>query len=158
MSLSDTRYVNGARKLGVRIRTIRDALNLPVLTGEIERLLLARTLRRFDRQLDPNENKWAPLKEDSLRRREQKGRPLLVQTGDMRRAIQIIRGSAEGAIYTNTGASIRIGISDPDQVDKARTHQRGYKTIPARKFLGIGRNDVKAVDGLLRRAAENAGL
>lgn len=158
-SPADTRYVRGAEKLGKRIATIRAVLSVPALVQEANQLLLRRTLRRFDQQVDPDNRPWTPLAESTLARRGRaggsKGSPILVQSGELRRSIKIIKGGA-GTIYTNTGAEGRIGVEGSESlVGKARAHQRGTKNIPVRRFLGIGRPDVKAVDGLLRRKAES---
>ena len=162
MAAKDSPYVSGAAKLSKRIATIRAALAVPVLTKEIGELLLRRTLDRFEREVDPNYTPWRPLASSTLARRKRAGgvpgAKILQQTGAMKKSIKIIRGDNTGTIYTNTGAGVRIGIEDEEQVPKARAHQRGTPRIPVRKFLGIGSRDVNAVDGLLRRAASKAGL
>jgi len=56
-------------------------------------------------------------------------------------------------MFTNTGAGIRIGITDPDIATYGVVQNRGNGRVPARRFLGIGRLDVKAVDSKLRRIA-----
>ena len=156
-TLQDTRYVRGAEKLGKRIATIRAALSVPVIAREANELLLRRTLARFDREVDPDGKPWPALASETLARRNRAngypGKPKLVQTGELRASIKLLRGG-EGSVYTNTGAGGRIGIEgDENLVGKARAHQRGYGNIPVRRFLGIGRNDVTAVDGLMRRIA-----
>lgn len=78
---------------------------------------------------------------------------MLVRTGKLRASIRMIRGGA-GAMYTNTGAGFRIGIQDPEVAEYARYQQNGVPgRIPARRLIGIGRLDVKAVDSLMRRRA-----
>lgn len=156
MALADTQFVRGAARLGQRIATIRAAYNLPKLTDEIGNLLLKRTLQRFDREVDPDGNHWRPLAVTTLARRVAEGYgegPILQRTRQLRNSITLIRGAATGMVYTNTGASVRIGVADEDQVDKARAHQYGTMHMPRRRFLGIGRLDIKAVDTLLRRKA-----
>lgn len=151
--VEDTKYVRGAQKLSKRIATIRASIQLPLLVDDITALLLSRTLRRFDREVDPNEKPWAPLQPQSIARKRRAGygdRKLLVQTGNLRSAIKAIRGGT-GTISTNTGAGSRIGIEDPKVVKYARLHNQGRGGMPLRKFLGIGADDVKAVDGLMRR-------
>lgn len=160
MSVTDTEYVRGAARLAQRIRTLRAALSLPVLENEIGQLLLRRTLQRFDNEVDPDGRPWAPLSTETLRRRKRKGgkqgKKILVQTGAMRAAIRRIRGSASGLIAVNTGAGFRIGVADKEQTGKAAAHQFGTAGIPVRRFLGIGRLDVKSVDSFLRRRADTA--
>lgn len=146
----DTSYVRGAARLSQRISTISAALNLPVLTESVASLLLARTLRRFDQQVDPDGRPWEPHAESTKRQRGSNA-TILNRTGAMRGAITRIRGNAAGTVYAITGAGARIGIDDPRQVPKGTYHQYGTRHIPQRRFLGIGRLDVKAVDSLLRR-------
>lgn len=161
--VSDTRYVRGAERLGRRIATIRGNLNLPAMVDEIGNLLLKRTMNRFDREVDPDGIPWLPLKETTILRRRQMGlgpHPKLVRTSDMRGAIKLIKGGIQGAVFANTGAGVRIGIDDEEIAKYGRVQNRGSEDgrIPARRFLGIGRLDVKAVDSLLRRKADQLGL
>lgn len=162
MVMQDTKYVSGARKLGRRIQTIRKNLSLPALIPEIGDLLYKRTMDRFRREVDPNENPWAPLAESTLARKEAEGfgdEQKLVRKGYLRDAIQIIRGGIADATFVNTGAGLRIGITDPGVAEYAKVQRRGIPgRMPAREFLGIGRLDVKAVDSLLRRRAKQAGF
>lgn len=156
MPSSDTRFVHGAQRLGQRIATIRANLRLPSMVAEISELLLKRTLQRFDSERDPERRRWSPLTTYTLVRRLAEGYPegpILRRSGELRGAIHIIRGSAAGSVYTNTGAQSRIGIDDPSIVPYAAAHQNGAPGLPKRRFLGISRLDVKAVDSLLRRKA-----
>ncbi len=151
----DTRYVRGGQKLAQRLATIRAAIGLPALTQEIGNLLLRRTLERFDREVDPDGVKWVELSEDTIvakRRLGYGGTGKLKRDLRLRQSIHLIRGGS-GSIFTNTGAGVRIGIDDPEVVNYAAALNRGSKTIPARRFLGIGRNDVTSVDSLMRRKA-----
>lgn len=156
MPLRDTRYVHGAERLGRRMATITAALSLPVLTREVGELLLKRTLIRFKEEVDPDNVPWKPLAATTMLRRRNipgigEAHPILVRSTRLRGAIRVLRGQAAGAVYTNTGAGVRIGVDDPDLVARARAHQQGNARVPQRRFLGIGRLDVKAVDSLLRR-------
>ena len=156
--MEDTKYVNGVKKLGQRVKTIRTALALPVMVNEITDLLLRRTLDRFDREIDPDYVPWEPLADSTLARRRRDGvksTKKLNRTGAMRGAIKRIRGAAAGLLVTNTGAGARIGVADPAQTKKAAAQQYGTRFIPQRKFLGIGSLDVKSVDSLLRRKAKS---
>lgn len=151
----DTNFVKGAAKLSARIATIRDSYSLPKFTAEITELLVNRTLRRFDRQVDPDEVPWPAMSEAgaaSKRRAGFGGRPLLRRTGKMRDSIRAIRGGV-GSIFTNTGAKVRIGIDDPNVAKYAAVHNKGIGRFPLRRFIGLGRLDIRAVDGLLRRKA-----
>jgi phage gpG-like protein len=153
----DTPYVRGAERLKLRLERIRASIDVQATTQDIGALLLRRTLERFDREVDPDNRKWAELSEETVMTRRRKGRSAnkkkLVETGAMRRAIKLIRGGL-GTIFTNTGAGVRIGIEDPEIAEYARAQQRGTDNIPARRFLGIGALDVKSVDAYMRRKAK----
>lgn len=164
--IKDNRYVRGAQRLGTRISRIKQVLSVAVVVELAGPYMKRRTLERFDREVDPDENPWKKHAPSTLRRRRSKpgtrmknGRPkILEDSGQMRNAIRAIRGRADGAVYTNTGAGVRIGITDPKQVPKAFVHQRGWEHVPQRRFLGVGRKDTDAISAMLRRAAERAGL
>lgn len=155
--MKDTKFVDGAEKLKRRIATITASLALPAMMNEIGELLLRRTLRRFDAEVDPDNQKWKPLASETLQRRKRsggyEGKKILVQTGEMRKAIDIIRGGA-GSVYTNTGAGVRIGIQDEEIAVRGRVHNSGLGGIPQRRFLGIGKTDIGSVDQFLRRRAD----
>lgn len=156
MVAKDTRFVRGAERLGRRINTIRTRLALPPMIEEIANLLLKRTRERFAKEIDPNYRPWADLAESTKLRRKNagyEGQQKLVRKGTMRDAIQIIRGGTLGTTFLSTGGGLRIGITDPDITKYARVQNQGNHHITARRFLGIGRLDVKAVDSLLRRKA-----
>lgn len=152
---ADTEFVGGADKLAARLRTIRANLNLPAFSTEIMLLLKKRTLDRFDKEVDPDGNPWKPLTEATLATKRRKGygdKGKLKRTLALRNAIRIIRGGS-GSIFTNTGAGGRIGVEDPKIATYGRYQNNGTRKIPARRFLGIGRLDIKAVDSLMRRKA-----
>lgn len=154
--IKDTPFVRGAQKLGRRIQTIRDNLKLPVMVDEITTLLLRRMLDRFDKEVDPQGNKWIPLAQSTLERKARGGwgnENILVRTHDMRNAIQRIRGGL-GSTFLNTGAGARIGIQNPAIAKYAKFHRKGTAIMPKRQFLGLNALDVKAVDSLLRRKAK----
>ena len=119
-------------------------------------MLLRRTLERFDREVDPDGTPWKPLAPATVIIKRRLGfghKGKLKRTEALRRSIRVIRGGL-GTVYTNTGAGFRIGVDDPKVVEYARVQNSGADRIPARRFLGIGRLDVKAVDSLLRRKAQ----
>ena len=152
--MADTPFVRGADKLLRRISTIRANLDLPDLMDEIAMLLLRRTLDRFDKEVDPDGKPWPDLSKETIRTKRRKGlgKRKLISKGEMRSAISVIRGGL-GSTFTNTGAGFRIGIQDDRIAKYARIQNRGNRHIPARRFLGIGSADIKAVDALLRRKA-----
>ena len=157
MSL-DNRFVHGADRLKQRIRTIRTNLGLPAMVEEIGNLLLKRTLERFEQGVDPDGNRWPELKPQTLERRRRggfAGEGVLQRTERLKHAIKLIKGGL-GTTFINTGAGVRIGIEDPEIAIYGRVQNKGDSShnIPARRFLGIGRLDVKAVDSLLRRKGQ----
>lgn len=156
----DTKYVSGVAALKRRIATIRETLQLPPMMDAIGDLMVKRTLTRFDAEVDASGRDWAPLSVSTLRKRARAGtgKKKLNETGAMRAAIKLIRGSAAGAVYTNTGAGFRIGISDPAQTLKGAVHNKGTDTVPQRRFLGVGSLDVKAVASLMHRRAKKLNL
>lgn len=162
----DTKFVQGADKLARRIRTIRERLDLPPMVEEISTLLWKRTLIRFDQEVDPDGQDWpdlAPSTEERKARAGQGGRKKLVQSGMLRASIQVIKGGA-GSTFINTGAGFRIGVDGNAKGERgpvavyAGVQNRGDRAhnLPARRFLGIGRLDVKAVDSFLRRKGQQA--
>jgi hypothetical protein len=158
MSL-DTRVVTGAERLKRRLSAIRTTLQLPALTNEIGLLLLRRMQDRYDREVDPEGERWVPLARKTVLDKQRLGvgsKGILKRTDELRHAIQIIRGSVAGTMFTNTGGGVRIGVSGPPKVvSRGRAHQRGVpqKHLPQRRFLGIGSLDVRSVDSMLRRKA-----
>lgn len=154
--MADTPFVKGVEKLQRRIATIRKSVALPELTSEIGGLLLIRTLRRFEAEVDPNQRPWVPLAkitEETKKRKGAGGRKILQQTGDLKHSIRLIRGGA-GTLFTNTGASVRIGVDNPKTLMRATAAQKGLGSNPQRRFFGLGALDIKAVDSLLRRKAK----
>jgi phage gpG-like protein len=152
----DNRYVRGADKLKRRIETIRQNLDIAGLEESIAVLLIDRTRRRFDREVDPSGVPWKDLEPATLKAKDRLNygkKKKLVRTGRLRDSIKIVRGGI-GATYTNTGAGIRIGVEDPDVVEYAKAHQQGLGAMPQRRMFGIGELDVKAVGSLLRRKAK----
>lgn len=85
------------------------------------------SLEAFDRAADPTTGAaWAPLKASTVKRRRGGGkgaRPLL-DTGLMRLSV--------------TGQTDGMAVIQGSNLPRARYHQRGTKTIPARPFLGFG--------------------
>jgi phage gpG-like protein len=149
----DTKFVRGASKLKETLNRIQAELSLPIMKEEIGQFILRRTLVSFDHEEDPDGSPWQPNATSTLRRKRV---GILNVTGTLRNSIQLIRGSNIGTLAVNTGAGIRIGISDPEQARIGRYQQFGTKNIPARRFLGIGAEDIKAVDNYLRRKGDKA--
>ncbi len=159
---NDSQFTDGAARLSRRIATITTKLALPVMVGRIGPLLLRRTLERFDREVTPDGQPWKALAEGTIKRRsylDLSGKKKLVREGTLRAAIKAIKGG-EGSFGINTGAGVRIGI-DASAVDEDGEPVSVYARIQnrernGRRFLGVGRLDIKAVDSLLRRAGDDA--
>lgn len=159
MSL-DTRYVRGAQRLRTRIETIKAGtpFALRAAMEEVGELLLKRTKDRFIREVDPDGIKWKELAPSTLRRKRYPPTILafrtkiLRSTGLLYDSINIVRTSKENFFSSATGAGVRIGITNPEAELRGRAQQNGIKKqrLPQRRFLGIGRLDVKAADSLLR--------
>ncbi len=155
----DSQFVDGAARLSRRIATITSRLALPILTVQIGDLLVRRTLERFDREVDPDGKPWKDLENSTLERKKRAGKggqKKLVRDKSLRNAIQRIRGG-EGSFGVNTGAGVRIGI-DSNAVDAEGEPISVYARIQnrERRFLGVGRLDVKSVDSFLRRQGDDA--
>lgn len=168
--MADTRQVQGATALAKKLRTIRANARTALLDGQIMRLLLRNNQERFRRQVDPDGKPWTPLSPitvESKRRKQRAGEALrgsasrvLVQTGALRGAIAILKGINPGGFGINTGAGGRIGIADPDIASYGAKHQTGLgRRLPRRRFLGVSKADIVAVDSLLKRAIiQKSGL
>lgn len=162
----DSRIVKGAATLGTRIRQMKALLVPAAMIPAIGQIIMQSTLRRFDDEVDPDGNAWPAHAEATLERRFRKpvarGDKLLVNQGDLRRAIAIVRGGA-GSAFSNTGAGLRIGIA-ANAVNAAgksiavyaRANNRGTRHAPARRFLGISVADVTDVDAFLQRRGDAA--
>src|SRR5471030_1248932 len=144
----DTKFLKGADKMAQRIRTIRANTGLPSMVEELGQFILRRTLESFDKEEDPDGRKWAPLSDITIRRRIREHfpgeTPILNRMGDLRKSIELIRGSAAGTLFSNTGVGVRIGITDPLLAKIGLFLNNGTNRIPARRFLGIGALDIKA--------------
>lgn len=158
MAKNDT-YVTGAAKIAARIRTIR-ASTAAVLTGErLPQLLLKRTKERFLKQVDPEGAKWKALSPATLEDKRKRGKrmAILQREGVLYDSIAIIsRNMTTLAVSTGAGFSIGVinsnnGEYGADPAVYGRTHQFGNAKVRQRRFLGVGKSDVKAVDNLLRR-------
>lgn len=102
------------------------------------RAILAESVRRcFATSTDPDGNAWAPLKWRT-------GKPLIL-TG-------YLLFSAEAAA-TDLAPSWNGLAVTMDRPFYGLFHQAGTKTIPARKFLGIGAADAKRIAEIVGKTA-----
>lgn len=153
----DNDSIRGADRLVTRLRTLREQYDISDMMDGVAKLLLERTLDRFDRQVAPDGEPWADLLPTTLarRRKDYSGKPPLVRTGKLRASIGAIKGGS-GSVFTNTGAGVRIGIQNPEIAAYAGVQTRGNRHVTARPFLGVSDLDVRAVDGFLRRRIAKA--
>ena len=146
--------VRGDRALLQRIATIQAGVGPLVSRERLGAFLVRRMQDRFDKEQDPDGNRWkarAPSSRGSHK--------ILNRTGTLRGAIGVLDGVG-GGFGSATGAGFRIGIRSTKVADGNRTvdpavygriHHQGNKHVPQRRILGISALDVKAVDSLLRR-------
>lgn len=153
------RVVTGDRKLIQRIRTIQEGLPSLVSRDRLGDFLLRRMQDRYSRRVDPDGVPWAD------RSAQTRGdHPLLEKHGTLRGSIGVLGGMGGSGFGVATGAGFRIGVrsrkftesskSSSRTVDPAvygRAMQLGLGGVPKRRFIGIGKLDIKAVDSLLRR-------
>lgn len=155
---SGKQFVHGDQKLLKRLATLRKGLPPLVSKERLGAFLIRRMQARFEQRVDPDQVPWkarSPATDGN--------HPLLERTGQMRKAIAVLGGANGGGLGVATGAGFKIGVKSINVIDgdgKAantavygRTHQLGTKRVPKRRFIGIGRLDVKAVDSLMRREA-----
>jgi phage gpG-like protein len=165
--VTDTKFVKGADRLLQRLATIRarTAFTLDAATQDVGELLLKRTKERFIRQVDPDGIKWAALAPATVTRKKypptknEFRNSILRSTGLLYDSIALIRDNSTRFLASNTGAGVRIGVNNPKAARYGIFHQqssgrsvstRNGGVLPQRRFLGIGRLDVKAADSLFR--------
>jgi hypothetical protein len=142
-----------------------------LMEQRIEKLLLRRTLDRFlprgsnkRAQRGPDGKPWAALSKVTLARRKgnKKGaNQALVATSSLMKSIAIVRSNmrSQFAMTSPTGAGFTLGaelIGGARYPRYGRVMQYGGwtpqgKRIPARPFLGISDDDVRAVDQMMQR-------
>lgn len=162
--------VRGATKVRRALGTLGSIPELVLARQRIERLIVRRTRERFApeganprAQKSPQGVPWAPLSRlTPLLRSTNKGGKdqALVDTGLLRSQIGLVRGRLEQALRSPTGASAFVGVTG-SRKDVGRLHQFGGTNdfgfpVPARPFLGIGNDDVKAVQGVINRIVARA--
>lgn len=155
--------VTGHNKIRKKINALSGVSAALMSKQHLQRLMLERTLERFDKEVDPAGNRWAPLSEQTIYRRMYTGghpNKTLYQFGTLRNSIGVTskRGLASA---TNLGFRIGIDSSDPRIIGIARLQNFGGYTwegrrVPARRFLGIGRDDQRAAEGLMDQLATSA--
>lgn len=169
-------FVDGVDKLKRRIATIRSKVSftLNAVVEDFASLLLRRIKERYSIGVDPDGNPWADLRPATLERKKRyptkpeysttKG----FSTEALFNSLSIIRGTSAGLFAVSTGVGVRIGIGreggmgwtkvrGEDISIYARVFQKGNSAHNqvARRFLGIGRLDVKSAGAFLNRRVKN---
>lgn len=146
--------VTGAKALRRRINTIQAGLPLLVSRDRMSAFLLRRIKERFLKEQSPDGTRWARLSPNT-----KPGLSILRSTSALYNNIDVLDGA--GGFGSATGAGFRIGVKNASsqQPGRRRTdnpavygryHNLGIG-VKRRRFLGVGRLDIKAVDSLLRR-------
>ncbi len=137
----DDREVQAAlRRLQEKVGDLSDTFR------DIGEHLLNATQARFDREIDPAGNPWAPLKPETKARKRRNG---------YRDKIMQMRGHLRDHLVMQ---------ADPDGVEigtnriYGATHQFGdaSRGIPARPFLGVSDDDAEAILDILAEHLEVA--
>lgn len=153
--MADTRTVTGATAAIQKLHRLRDEVLELAVDQDVRQLLLLRVRGRFEMGVDPQGNPWASLLEKTIEKKRRKGYPYpekpLQASLRLKNAIAIISGSNQGLFAGATGAGFRIGIEDPIAAQYGRIQNYGTSVLPARKFIGLGPLDTRAVQALLNR-------
>ncbi|WP_319530828.1 phage virion morphogenesis protein [uncultured Cohaesibacter sp.] len=120
--------------------------------------LYNQTMERFEREESPDGNKWAPLTPLTLSNRRQ-SRGILRDSGELMRSIHFEASSSRAEVGTNLnhpkvwvmqhGATIKPRRFNSLRIPVAGgaegfVFSKGVK-IPARPYIGIGRQDEEAI-------------
>ncbi|MCK5307024.1 MAG: phage virion morphogenesis protein [Zetaproteobacteria bacterium] len=151
--------IRGSRRVKAHLARYAAAVPAILAQGRLEKMLLRRTKDRFRTKKAPDGKAWKDLKDiTAAQKTTGKSKPL-IRSGEMYKAIEVVRSTmGEASLRSPTGAGFTIGIVG-EAVTRARAHQFGARKsgkggrsrIPQRRFLGIGKEDVTAVNRLLRR-------
>lgn len=177
-TLFNTRVTN----VNTVARMLRDAAKVPGLVFD-KRELKKRLETRFKKRLDelgsttwsgrdPEGNRWFPLAVSTNTWKQNHGygdKPTLQQTGNLRRAIQVVQSSWSPTMAkTSTGAGFRIGINPGISYKRGKRtyraaeygalHNYGRGRIIERRFLGIGKGEIESVDRWIELCKKRAGL
>lgn len=118
------------REAGTRIKNLtRRAKRLEVPLRRFGDIKVKKVETQFDRQVDPDGNRWAELSPVTLERKERLGfsSKILTETGTLSKSFK----------FEATGKTLTIGSS----VSYAVFHQEGTSKMPQRKILGYTKSD-----------------
>lgn len=164
--------IRGASRVRLLLSSLRGGVFESIARGRIEKLLVRRWKDRFAplggnprAQKDPVGKVWRRLAQGTRRKRNLDRSQLLVETGALRNSIVVLQQGMGKALGRATGAASRIGVNPtaigasgrPTQ-EYAAVHQGGTARTPQRSFLGVSRQDAKAVEGVIQRIMRRAEL
>ena len=156
-------------------KELRDLIDRIGDTATIHRVigmaLYDQTLERFERETDPDGNKWAPLTPLTLSNRRQP-RGILRDSGELMRSIHFKATADRAEVGTNlnhpkvwvmqNGATIkprrfkhlRIPVAGGS---KGHVFSKGV-SVPARPYIGVGRQDAELAREELKSYLETNNL
>jgi phage virion morphogenesis protein len=126
--------VLGQPRLEQIINAVDEAIDPTHILDEGAAILLARNLKRFLQQVDPDGVPWIPSKAAEIRAKKGRGGGTLFDTGNLFHSIQLARSTVSERFI---GTDVPYG----------RFHQFG-KPI-ARPFLGINEEDIGMLNKLV---------
>lgn len=141
---------DGVEKILDSFNRRRFMRELTVLQRQNAKYMLRIFKLAFRKQKDPaTGTRWAPLSPMTLRRREFKGRPILTQTGALRRSLDYkvipVRGRVNALIGTQYPTSIVHQLGKSPNISKIGNQRILYRPIPARPFVGINDDHKKRI-------------
>lgn len=160
MAFRGAAKIAGARLLSARLAALGLAARTFGKDPQLQKMLVQRMKQRFNKRgptakKSPDGTPWAPLTSSgrwhTLRGNTDR-RDVLKDSKTLREAITVTRQNL-GPAVVNTGSGFRIGVEGP-AAKYAGVHQKGGHSnlsggrIPARPFLGVGKEDIKAVEKL----------
>lgn len=170
MALNFSFAVTGASKVKTILAGYLSGIQQIFAKDRLENLIVKRTKARFgppgshkNAQRTPAGKPWVELSPRTKRKYNRNRRQKLVDSKSLVRAIGVVRQNMEGsALQSPTGGGFSVGIlpSASQRVQrKARilnfggfAGRGGQVRIPGRRYLGIGNEDIKAVDLMVKRA------
>ena len=129
---------------------------LTVLQRQNAKYLLLQAKNAFKRQADPTTGKrWPPLSPMTLRRREFAGRPILTQTGALRRSLDYkvvdVRGRVNAMIGTQYPTSPVHQFGKNPNISKVGNQRILLRPIPKRPFVGMSKKHQKRIENNIVR-------
>lgn len=162
--------IRGASRVRLLTASLRGGVFASIAQGRIERLIVKRTKDRFAplganprAQKDPVGKTWQRLAETTRRTSNLDRSNVLTQTGALRNSIVILQKGMGNALGRPTGANSRVGVSPTALGERgipvqnyAEAHQAGTARVPQRRFLGVSKEDAKAVEAVIQRIMSRA--